>query len=158
MSDPQNVAREQLRQVFQFLEQWHTQQIAIARDWRRHDWTLALSDLPDHAFVEIGGVDSGFLLRVRRPEPTPCPQPSDELLPWLQPGWREPGDRAAIRPARTQSVAAGTLITRFDEDEFRPELFHEWSVQREAWRAFELPVRQAAALFERLFALRGRLE
>jgi hypothetical protein len=155
-------ARQQLRQVFEFLEQWHVHQVDVVRDWRQHAWTLSLLHLPSHPFTEVGLVEgttsSGFVLRVRRPNVTPCPRPPEELQTWLEHGWRDPDGPAMALPSRNHVVDGDTVTVRFDAEPDRVVLLNEWTARRDGWREAEGPVRKTVALFQRLFELRGRLE
>lgn len=154
-------ARRRLRSLFQFMNDWHQHQVDVPRDWRSHSFSMRLLDLPPHPYIEVGRVegeqDSGYVLRVRRPDETPCPKPPQPLRDWLLPGWRDPTRNVEVLPSKNETVDGDTVTIRFEDDPTRPTLLVAWRGQRDSWRVAEAPIRAVLNVYHKLFELRGRL-
>lgn len=104
------------------------------------------------------GAPNNPLLRVRRPKLTPAPQPPGILRDFLLSGWEDP-DRAIEVQATRNVVRNETTVTEaFADDQKRVASLASWTATWEQWRNAERPSRAAMRTFERLFALRARLE
>ena len=172
--------RKRLTQVFRYLEALNHHRNPAERHLDNQLWRLWFHDLPDHPSIRITGVGesgaaygssggtqndfeaeaaSGCLLRVRRPRLTPCPVPSDVLLPWLERGWQEATPDVRIRPSRNELDKEGRTVTvRFQDDPNRPPILDRWQTQRDSWLLSERPAREGMRIFEQLYEIRGQIE
>jgi hypothetical protein len=165
---------ERVRQVFRFLKAFAERRVPVRRNISEHPWRLFLSELPRFPTIEVdlvvghsetvdlagdNGEDDGApLLRVRRPELTPPPEPPEELEEWLLSGWDDPDHEPEVRESRNVSRDGRTVTEVFAQDahlqvEFA-DFFDEWW----EWSDAEKPARQAMKVFEALYELRGRIE
>lgn len=99
-------ARERVRRLFAFLRGFNEKRNPIATDIRQHKGHWWWSRIPQSPWIDRGDFqdpnpdedtsppsdedDPGFLLRVRRPELQPPPEPPVDLLKWVHAGWDTP--------------------------------------------------------------------
>lgn len=156
------------RQVFRYLKELHEVRTPVQRDIADAAWTLDLTHLPLHDHCAVRSDLAAILLReptlddtsdailsVRRPRLTQAPEPPAHLLAWVEGRWKDP--RAELTHKRF--ITTDTVRTVQFEDE--PGLAADWHAYvalRNAWRDMEVPVREVADVFDRLFALHARLE
>jgi very-short-patch-repair endonuclease len=168
------VGKLRIKQVFEYLKALNDHRNPSVRQVKGHPWHLWLDDLPDHPTIELQAVhpqkardtDEGeelttplYLFRVRRPKLTRSPSPSAELHDWLHAGWDDPENDARFHLSRNQVDLQGETVTvQFDDNPARPATFAPWQQKREKWRVAERPARQAMEVFEKLYALHGKLE
>jgi very-short-patch-repair endonuclease len=160
-------AKDRLRRVFQFLRERADLDSPVERAVSTDMWQLNFAELPHHPAVTGGlvaarweDVDEGgdVVLEVRRPGETPCPAPPEHLREWIEPGWDRIDTEAQPIDTLNRATKAGTQTVRFAADPTRVTAFALWRDRREVWRKAERPVRATIAIYERLFALRARLQ
>ncbi|HEX5830643.1 MAG TPA: AAA domain-containing protein, partial [Gemmatimonadaceae bacterium] len=171
----QQLALARSRQLFRFLKAFAERRVPVRRRLDEHEWRLALRELPDHPTIQVGsvriaaaaeveeGADAGAaapLLRVGRPQLTPGPRPPDELLPWLE---RHAPDDPDARPVMRQAHArvnehGETIAEALGDDAARAAAAAHWLAAWEAWAEHERPARAAKLVFDRFYALLGRIE
>ncbi len=186
--DEQDAARAKLIQVFRFLQALHQLRNPVQREITDQPWSLWFHDLPQHPSIQRGaisgmaqdtpeddasgrlregteGIQSGddFLLKVSKPRLTDPPEPPQDIIPWLQPGWQSVDGSVdvlrAIDDPTGQTDASGQRLTiRFDANPRRPALLAQWIERRNAWVEAERPARKAMALYERLRTLHAQIE
>ena len=84
------------------------------------------------------------------------PQPSEELLPWLEAGWDKGLEHIKVRESLV--LEAQKVIIRFEDDSERPRYLANWVAERDAWLEKERPARQVMDIFTKLYDLYARLE
>lgn len=156
-------ARSKLVQIYRYLQALNELRNPVQRRIEDQPWVAWLRELPDHPCVQRGNLtdlaDDDFVLKVGRPDLSAAPAPPQEIAEWLQPGWDRIDGPVAILPVGQESVVdAVPRSVRFEDDPARVRSFGDWSHARAAWVEKEMPARQALALFERLYALRARIE
>ena len=171
-ADVDRVFGQRIRQVFDYLKALNEHRYPAIRQIPEQPWMLWLDDLPKHPAIEFpqrvslaadsekpSGPEAGsFVLKVRRPQLTTAPPPPDEIRDWLQPGWDDPfRDVERLRTRNERDSNGDTVTLQFDSNSDRRFLFENWKTRREAWRVAELPARKAMELFDRFYALHGRL-
>jgi very-short-patch-repair endonuclease len=149
------------------IRELHSHRSPPARNLRS-ERTIWWRDLPDHPSVRTAewrddgddhaDADDPALLTVSRPEVKPAPSPPEDLLVWLESGWREPDNRAAVRDSIARTSDGETIEERFDEDPERRRLFEEWNSVREVWARDEVPARRTKELFEQLYGIYAELQ
>jgi very-short-patch-repair endonuclease len=153
------IARDRISRVFRYLQALNEHRNPPKRLLRDQPWSMHFRRLPDHHSIQRGGPGDEILLRVRRPFLTPAPKPPAIIADWLERGWEEPDGEVRFRPSENRVEADGeTIIVPFGEDPARPSAFEDWRALREEWAKNERPARDAAHIFERLYALHGTLE
>ncbi len=153
------VARDRIARVFRYLQALNEHRNPPKRLLRDQPWSMHFCRLPDHPAIQRGGSGDEILLRVRRPSPTPAPKPPAIITDWLERGWEEPDGQDRFRPSQNRVEADGqTIVVPFVNDPARPAALEGWRALREEWAKNERPARDAAHIFERLFALHGTLE
>ncbi|MBX3391766.1 MAG: AAA family ATPase [Phycisphaeraceae bacterium] len=152
--------KQRVEQVMRFLAEVSRRRNPVVRRWTGYDWTLDLTALPRHSAVKIGAEndDSSVILWVKRPKETPCDPPPKSIADWVLPGWASPDGDAQFLATRNFKQEEETTTVAFTDDPARIAAFEQWKQKREKWVVAEHPVRRVAALFQRLFELRGRLE
>ncbi len=167
------VTRSKLIQIFRYLQALNQLRNPVQREVDDQEWVLWLHDLPDHPCICRGiindsseasddsseddaGNSDDFILKVKRPAVTEPPDPSKDLLPWLQPGWQNVDGKVLVQPTLTAST--GNRIRNFSDQPRLKTHLEEWAIRRESWVASERPARAALTIFEKLYALYSRLE
>jgi len=170
------LALDRVKQIFRFLKAFAERDVPLRRTLAEQEWTMRLAELPTHASVQIGVVEMAApatgaaaedatsdlpLLRVARPRLTNPPPPPEQIVVWLAGKYDDPGARPVVRESR--SIAAPRSedpprVERFDAEPTRVNEFANWRLQWETWAELEAPARQALRVFERLYALLGRIE
>ena len=171
------VAREKITRVFRYLEALNQHRNPPRREIKEQPWHLWLHDLPVHPAVRRSAVKSGsaktksgdeqteaaanatFSLRIQRPQLTQPPEPPNEIVSWLEPGWDDPSNLACVVESREESQGNGsTLTVQFSADPARLASLRRWAPLRDEWARTERPARQAMRLFETFYSLYGRID
>ena len=70
----------------------------------------------------------------KSPVAASCPQPPEELLNWLQPGWKLSENAGDFNPEREFELDSGIFChVFFRDDTARVSLWHQWMEERNAW-------------------------
>jgi very-short-patch-repair endonuclease len=173
MPDSQR-AIELTRQVFQFLKAFAERNVPVRRSLREYDWTQRLSELPSYPTIFVGSVvmaengqeatgqeaDSPPLMRVSRPKLTDPPAPSAALVEWTKGSWSDPLTEPQFRdvvnrPGLGNQPVRTERLTDLPE---RARAVETWLVRWRAWAEAERPARAAMEVFDRFYALHGRIE
>jgi hypothetical protein len=166
------LAVERAKQVFRFLKDFVERSEPTRRQLSEHPWQQPFRELPSHPDISIGEVVLGEaeteapedsataspLLRVKRPRLTKAPPPSAVLADFVLPGWEDPDRPIEVQPSRNVQRDGQTVIESLQDDPQRVAALSAWKAAREKWKEAEQPARAAMRAFERLFALRARLE
>ena len=171
------VAREKITRVFRYLEALNQHRNPPKRQIQEQPWHLWLHDLPVHSSIKQTAAKAGsaktksgdgqaeaaanatFSLRVQRPQLTQPPEPPNEILSWLEPGWDDPSNLACVVESREEPQGNGTTLTvQFSADPARLASLRRWAPLRDEWARTEKPARQAMRLFETFYSLYGRID
>ena len=174
------VAREKVTRVFRYLEALNQHRNPPKRQIREQPWHLWLHDLPTHSAIRHNAARSSpsslktkggdgqseaaspsaiFSLRVQRPLLTQPPEPPNEIVSWLEPGWDDPFHFALVAESREEPQGNGASLTiQFAGDPARTAALRRWAVLRDEWARSEKPARQAMQLFETFYSLYGRID
>src|ERR1700756_2392215 len=115
--DKLRIARDKLTRVFRYLEALNQHRNPAKRQIREQPWSLWLHGLPNHPTIKRGAAKASsskskaakepqagendlsgeFLLKVQRPVLTRSPEPPEEIAGWLESGWGNPSEEAAVR-------------------------------------------------------------
>jgi very-short-patch-repair endonuclease len=173
------VAREKITRVFRYLEALNQHRNPPKRQIREQPWHLWLHDLPMHSAIQQGGTKSNassaktksadgqnegapantFSLRVQRPQLTRSPEPPNEIVSWLEPGWDDPSNLASVVESREEPQGNGeTLTIQFAADPARLAALRKWAPVRDVWARSEKPARLAMHIFEAFYSLYGRID
>jgi hypothetical protein len=171
------LAREKITRVFRYLEALNQHRNPPKREIREQPWHLWLHDLPVHPCIKQTGAKAAsakaksadehaeaaanatFSLRVQRPQLTQPPEPPNEILSWLEPGWDDPSNLACVVESREEPQGNGTTLTvQFSADPARLASLRRWAPLRDEWARTEKPARQAMRLFETFYSLYGRID
>jgi very-short-patch-repair endonuclease len=170
------VAREKITRVFRYLEALNQHRNPPKRQIKEQPWHLCLHELPVHPSVKLGGVKASsakaksadgqtevvnatFSLRVQRPHLTQPPEPPNEIVSWLEPGWDDPSNLACVVESREEPQGNGEKLTvQFSADTARLAALRRWAPLRDEWARTEKPARQAMRLFETFYSLYGRID
>ena len=157
-------ARAKLVQIYRYLQALNELRNPVERNIIDQPWVAWFQQLPDHECIRAGRLadppaDDDFVLKVRRPDLSPAPPPPPQIADWLEPGWDRIDGPAEILPIREDEADKDSVRSiRFDDDEKRVQQLAQWTQTRARWVETETVAREALAMFERLYALRARIE
>jgi very-short-patch-repair endonuclease len=170
-ADDDNVVRDRVLRLFQYVRAINQLRNPIQRHIRELDWSLALSDLPTHPCITLSAPPppatgaaaddaspTDALMRVERPTLKPIPPPPREISDWVEDGWQKFAQPAQIASSRRVDGPDGPAIQAFEDDPARVRIFDEWRESRRLFIEAEQPAVDAFAVFEQLYRLRGILE
>ena len=150
------LARQRLLQLFNFfkaVEESRTPQIARVDE---HRWVLWLDTLPRHDNVKLNKTraDGGEWLSVVKPALTSCPKPPEVLVGWMNDGWEDPAQGVvSVYPERTERQGEAFARVAFNASAVRVVRLREWTAARTLWHELELPIRELARIWQRMFSL-----
>jgi very-short-patch-repair endonuclease/DNA polymerase III delta prime subunit len=163
------------RQVFQFLKAFAERNVPVRRTLREYDWVERLDELPSHPTIFVGAVatatpgepdaaaevaDAPPLIRVGRPKLTEPPPLPAALAEWIEGRPGDPTVEPKVREALNRPGTGGqpARTERFVDVPERGRALQAWLAQWRAWAVAERPARAAMAVFDRFYALHGRIE
>jgi very-short-patch-repair endonuclease len=169
-------AQRKARQVFTYLRELDQVRTPVQRDIEDAAWRMDLTSLPlNEACATRSDLakllqrdseledDSDYVLTVRRPPLTPAPTPPAHLINWIVGDWKNP--RQDIDTQARQRIEGSSdeesqsvRYVAFDEDPARVTAWARYQAGRNDWRDKEIPVREVADIFDRLFELHSRLD
>jgi very-short-patch-repair endonuclease len=161
-----NAQRERLTKLFEFLRAYVELRYPPVREISQQLRTIWLKDLPAFSTVELirdagSSVESAeggdVVMRIKRPNLTPCPPPPQPLLEWLWPGWRDFPGEAEVLTTRNVVHDGVTTLKRFEDQTDLAAHWNQWRQQRERWVANERPARKAMELFETIYEWFGAI-
>lgn len=126
--------KNKVRQLYQFLKEANQLRYRPIRQLGEQVKVIRLADMPEHPSMQlyrpVRTSDTTqeipeVLIRVRRPQLTPCPKPPTSLLQWLAPGFDDP----AKTPEVVQSLNVSST-QRFDAEESRVEALRQYRASR----------------------------
>lgn len=122
-------------------------------DWPDHPLVRVQrgESLDNHGDGEVGSTKPEPLIRVGRPDLTPCPPPPRILRDWLLNGWDDHTQEARVILSKNRPRLFGDTTTiRFSDDDERVSAWRRWRTRREAWVEAELPAVLTRRLYERV--------
>ena len=126
--------KSKVRQLYQFLKEANQLRYRPLRQLDEQVKVIRLVDMPKHYSMQlyrpVHASDTNqeipeVLIRIRRPQLTPCPKPPTSLLQWLAPGFDDPSKT----PEVVQSLNVAST-QRFDADEIRMAAFRDYLASR----------------------------
>jgi very-short-patch-repair endonuclease len=169
-----NAVKKNLLQVFQYLQSYYSLKNPVKKQIAEHPWHLWFDAIPEHEAVIRGNAGAqavenealaeDFIVKIRRPGSSACPEPPAKIGEWLDAGWTAPDQPAKC--LKDKEEAAGQLFTRaeavageqFEADSARVELFAEWNSKREEWRRKELKNRKVMEIYDRCYSLYAQIK
>ncbi len=162
---------DRVSRVFGFLKAVQEERNPPPTQIRQHPWVLRFSDIPQHDCTHIRPISSYLnteerdvpdagrrdaILTVRRPQLTDPPTPPAEIRKWLKGTWSDP----KLLPEHLSVPPSGMDddLETFDHDSGRAQAWTAWINEWRQWSDSERPTRVVLDLYQRLFALHGRLE
>jgi hypothetical protein len=175
MNKNNEMIRTKLKQIFKYLQELNNIRNPVKKDISDQPWSLWLNDLQDYETIELGYIESQnkelqeedndqntsnnyFILKVRRPHLQNCPQPSLELVGWLQNGWQSIDKKVEVISSKNIEENEEIKSLRFEDDNNRVNLLKDWLETRDRWIKDEIPARKAMRVFENLYALQAQIE
>lgn len=176
-----NEAIARVRQIFRFLKEFAVAAEAPAKTLDGYSWRLRFSDLPQHETIstrsrvaasgpagENEEADDAILI-VTRPKLTPAPKVPDGHTEWVEGASDDPTKvptvRGRLRRKRRPeertgdpAIDAAPVEELFESDSTRVAAIQGWMATRQLWAKQELPGWQAMEVFQRLYALLGRID
>lgn len=167
------LARERIVRLYKFVAALYDRRNPVVRQMNDHEWILRFSDIPDHPSItltqfaevddsetnEAEGDDSpDVFLRCKRPPVTAAPAKPDALRDWLGREWDDcrTDDPQPLESRNVGHQEGGNIL--FTDDPVRVELLNEYFIAWQRWAANERIALNAGAIFEKLYALHGKLQ
>ena len=169
--DPMNgsdTARARLIQTFRFLKRLNELRNPVPRRLGEYQRVLRIDNWPKHPCIVIGDGESmnhldsertgqGIepLIRIGRATLTPCPEPPQELEPWLNCNWESAEMEVdVVQHKDSLDPNTHTMITEtFDEVAERVAAFENWKAIRREWAEKEILAVVARRVFETIYML-----
>ncbi|MGZ3529571.1 MAG: AAA domain-containing protein, partial [Vulcanimicrobiaceae bacterium] len=167
------LARERIVRLYKFVAALYDRRNPVVRQMNDHEWTLKFSDIPDHPSITLTQIaevtdseadvaeaddSADVFLRCKRPPVTPAPPKPDALRDWLGREWDDcrTDDPQPLESRNVGQQEGGNVL--FTDDPSRVDLLHDNSVAWQRWAANERTALSAGAIFEKLYALHGKLQ
>jgi very-short-patch-repair endonuclease len=172
-----------VRQIFRFLKEFAVATEAPAKTLASYSWRQRFGDLPKHETITtrsrvspaapdaIGESETAedAILVVSRPKLTPAPKVPDGYADWVEGVSDDPNETPTIRARllrkrrpeeRTGDAAidAAPVDEVLEGDPTRVAALQGWMATRQLWAKQEIRAWQAMDVFQRLYALFGRID
>ncbi|MEW6624163.1 MAG: AAA domain-containing protein [Bacillota bacterium] len=147
---------KRLKQVFGYIKALNELRNPVVTNITEQIWSFWFDELPDHESIQLYTEnDAPKVLKVARPELTPCPSPDEELKTWLKPGWDNINNEAEVIELKEiyNQEKDEFEIVKFYDDIKLFEAFVEWEEKRKKWQKEEMPARQAMDKYNKVFRL-----
>ena len=133
---------DRVRRLFEFIKRLEDKRTGIRRNLDEVEWSLRLSELPEHAVIRRDASDC--VVAIGRPTLADCPSAPAVLFAWLTPDWQDP----SVAHAFSQPIIDPMVV----------DIANAWLQQRSEWARAEQPARRALAVFEWALALWAQLQ
>ena len=161
-------AKERVTRVFRYLQQMHQVRTPPAVQIDAREWQLLLDDLPESSHLlrgyELGASGSAgqagsleYVMKVRRPKETECPEPSIVIKNWLRPGWDQVDADPESIVKKTRKNSAGASET-FSDSEDRIAALSDFQDAKKVWESEERGAIDSLGVFQNLFELHVKLQ
>lgn len=152
--------------LFGYLEEFSKIRMKIVRNVNDYaSDCIDLESLPtDNGWIEVRFRDSanndGPVLSVAKPEFKTCPQPPDEIAPWIASGWESYKNQIGFKFPPEELAEANEEAPQdlFMSDPARAQLFEEWGGERDKWVTYQTKATEASGVYERLFKMKEKLK
>lgn len=152
--------------LFGYLEEFSKIRMKIVRNIGEYaSDCIDLESLPtDNGWIEVRFRDSanndGPVLSVAKPEFKTCPQPPDEIAPWIAGGWESYKNQIAFKFPPEELAEANEEAPQdlFMSDPARAQLLEEWGGERDKWVTYQTKATEASGVYERLFKMKEKLK
>ena len=168
-------ARRQIKRVFQYLKELNHIKTPPVVNSDRYEWLFWLDTLPlyfsilrgnEFTNLKLLGVsndlnqkssDGDFIIKVRRPNESECPEPGVILKNWLKAGYARVEADPSTFVQKTLNVKGGKK-ENFEDVAERVHAFEDWLNLKRQWEISEKKVLDALGAFEDLFDLYGKIQ
>ena len=155
-----DLAKQRLSQLYSFFKAVEDRRTPRITNVKEHKWLLWLESLPKHEKLtfENASTEDGVWLKVVRPLLTDCPLPPDVLDGWLNEDWKNISVAEVIAKLELEIVVDNvSSLEKFEDLVERTNAFAAWKLKRAQWRDRELPAREVAKVWDRIFSLHNEL-
>ena len=173
--DEGNNLHTKVRQLYAFLKEANQLQFRPVRRLSDQPYAIRISDMPKHPSAQLyRPIKTGttveipdVLLKISRPDLTPCPRPHAVFADWLLPRWDDPYLEAEVMPSMNRQEikideeggeTEETKTIGFEDDGVRVAEYLTWKTERQKWVGPELLARAAMKFFEDFYTLYAKLE
>jgi len=170
-----NNLHTKVRQLYAFLKEANQLQFRPVRRLSDQPYAIRISDMPKHPSAQLyRPIKTGttveipdVLLKISRPDLTPCPRPHAVFADWLLPRWDDPYLEAEVMPSMNRQEikideeggeTEETKTIGFEDDGVRVAEYLTWKTERQKWVGPELLARAAMKFFEDFYTLYAKLE
>lgn len=152
--------------LFGYLEEFSKIRMKIVRNVSDYaSDCIDLESLPtDNGWIEVRFRDSanndGPVLSVAKPEFKTCPQPPDEIAPWIASGWESYKNQIEFKfpPEKLAEANEEAPQDLFMSDPARAQLLEKWGGERDKWVTYQTKATEASGVYERLFKMKEKLK
>lgn len=155
-----DLAKERLSQLYNYFKAVEDRRTPRITNIKEQKWLLWLESLPKHEKIafENNVTEDGAWLKIIRPVLTDCPKPPEVLDGWLTDDWKNISTNdIAIKPQVEIILGGDTSIEKFEDLPDRGIAFSVWKLKRAQWRDRELPAREVAKVWDKIFSLHNEL-
>lgn len=149
--------KEKLSLLFDYIKQFSLLKTKIVKDVAKQPWHLFLSDIPiDDKYVKISyrdGEEGEELLKVQKPDYSPCPKPDYEIAVWIDSDWENFKKDIVLKENHN-----GKTREEFFEDQRLFAKYDAWYQRRAEWVFEQKHLEKVRDLFTQLYRLRTTLE
>jgi len=163
---------ERTKALFQYIRELISLKYNIVTDVEKQAWHYYLKDIPDDPDniqlfyrdkVEEEADNDSTLLKVKKPNFKPCPQPSAIFREWLEPGWEYFQNEAKFKETLTEDLSENEEVehkvtVHFEDSSQRVKAFKQWKNKRDVWVEEQLNIARTRKFFEELFKVYTNLE
>ncbi len=155
--------KNKLIQIYRFLQALNEQNNPVKKLINEQLWLMWINRFPNHSTINFGRMNKenidDYILKVRRPELSSCPEPPTEIKEWLKPGWQKYNGDVSLIPEKQVKIDGGqTELIFFADNSELVKLYEDWLKLRDKWIEVERLAREAMDVYERLFDLYARIE
>ena len=151
---------EKIIALYKYIKEfWASRQKSIVND-DDYEWKYLVDNIPEdkenieffyqddfEEEIEDNANINNVILRVHKPEFERCPEPSDELLKWIDDDWKD--YRKDITPK--DFIIENENREEFVSDSNRVNTYNAWAEERANWKSRQLLIEQTRKFFTDLY-------
>lgn len=154
------------KSVFNYVYNMVSQRYKIITDIDQELWSISEDAFPKSSYFFFNSHlkiddESGdcVLIKVKKPDDFPCPEPPEEIKAWLKAGWEKSSSEVTYletlkKDSKHIEGSSIETIERFEENELRIKVYDEWIHSRNEW----IENQKSRELFIELYKLYKEIE
>ena len=152
--------------MFKYIKDLCSLGLKTVTDVKNQFWYCFLKDTPDDSKnitlhfrdrVEEESVTDDIILKVKKPDFQPCPEPERVFFFWLNPEWEKYSSTVSVKDVLDPDADPETA-EHFNDSEERVQAYEKWLVKRDIWAEKQKLIYSVRQFFVRLYQLHVTLE